>query len=141
MTYDAELWNMNGPAVLTYAVNTYCDNPSKEPPPGDYFVALNCANLKMLPAEFGCPVKAGKFEIYYNVTQKETLAEMMRNSVVVHYFNKMRVLEMKKNARDDLRMNENQPLYGLMKTVCPNTEDNILRYMIGGTYWSIYWIS
>ena len=45
--YDAELWNMNGPAVLTYAVNMYCDNPSKEPPEGDYFVALKCKNLEV----------------------------------------------------------------------------------------------
>ena len=45
--YDAELWNMNGPAVLTYAVNMYCDNPSKEPPAGDYFVALKCKNLEV----------------------------------------------------------------------------------------------
>ena len=73
MTYDAEIWNMNGPAVLTYAANSYCDNPPKIPPAGDYFAALNCKQLKLLGPEYGCPVKAGKFEVYYNASKADEL--------------------------------------------------------------------
>ena len=92
-----------------------------------HLIRRNAFPLQNLPAEFGCPVKAGKYEIYYNVSQRTMLDELMVNSVVVHYFNKMRVLEFAKTMRDDLRMNENQPLYRLMQKQCPQTESKILK--------------
>ena len=59
---------------------------------------------------------------------------MMEKSFVVHYFNKMRTLELAEGGRDDLRMNPKHPLYQIMQRVCPDTEAKVLKYMHGGYY-------
>ncbi len=115
--------------MLTYAINAYCDNPPKIPPPGDYFVALNCPTVTIYPASMGCPLKAKDFGAYYDSDQAAKVDKRVADSLVVHYFNNMR------NLRANLTvMSSEHPLYKIMEKVCPVTEEQVLRYNVGRSY-------
>lgn len=116
--WDGENWVKNGPFLLTNLMKEQCGVVDV---PHMYSEDVDCNNFTVYPPETFGPIAWYDWEILFNSSKNDFVKDAIRNSMAVHFWNKM-------TKEQSIIPKSNQPYANIANDNCPKVFNTIIDY-------------